>query len=76
MVRRIRFRHVEGGEVIESDLIQCKPEEWAGLPESHDPSWSTWIDERSVFALRLPLGWMLLGVGELDCGESARMDRS
>lgn len=37
---RVRFRHTDSGEVRETDLIICRPEEWPDRPESKDRAWS------------------------------------
>ena len=64
---RLRFRHLEDGEIRESDLIICLPSEWSDAPERHQPEWCAGISDVAeeldgsmgaaprhlVFALRL-----------------------
>ena len=40
---RVRFRHKECGEILESDLIICHPDEWQDAPERHQEEWSAGI---------------------------------
>jgi hypothetical protein len=51
---RFVFRHLLGGEVVETDLIESSLVEWADSKESADPRWSVFIKGRKVRALRLP----------------------
>lgn len=39
MAEMKRYRHVDDGEGLDTKVIVCKPEEWASLPQSSDPSW-------------------------------------
>lgn len=39
MAEMRRYRHVEGGEGLDTKVIVCTPEEWAKLPQANDPSW-------------------------------------
>lgn len=38
---RVRFRHTEAGEIKETELVLCRPDEWADSPESQQSEWST-----------------------------------
>lgn len=77
MVRHLRFRHIKGDEVVESDLITCFPGEWEALPEARDPSWAVWRGADLVCALRLPDALPVLGTRDFDrpgAGESRSID--
>jgi hypothetical protein len=52
---RFVFRHLLGGEVAETDLIESSLAEWLESKEQKDPAWSVSISGRKVRAVRLPL---------------------
>ena len=64
-MRRFVFRHVHGGEVLETDFIRAPLAEWEASPESKDPSWSVIRTGRFVRALRLPAARQLHASGAL-----------
>ena len=66
MAQMKRYRHVEDGEALDTKVIVCRPDEWAKLPQSSDPSWlaSTFSCGLCV-AVRRPVV-SLGGVAEID----------
>lgn len=55
-MRKIRFRHLVHGEVVEVDVILCRRDRWADQPESSDPAWgSAEVGRRLILAVRAPV---------------------
>ena len=42
---RMRFRHLEDGEIRESDLIVCLPSEWDDAPERQQAEWCAGVSD-------------------------------
>lgn len=41
---KVRFRHTDyDGQIVESDLLICLPEEWAQTPEKTTGEWSSGV---------------------------------
>jgi len=56
MVRRVRYRHLVDGVIVETDAVVCRPDEWTDQPESQSEEWSIHtFGRRLLVALRAPL---------------------
>lgn len=51
-MKRIRFRHIVSGEVVESELIIARTDRGETIPGGHDGEWSTTQEGPRLFALR------------------------
>lgn len=75
---RVRFRHVERGEITESDLIICHPDEWEGAPERSQNEWSSGTvdlsEELEALTLTTPALIFALKRGHLCQGEPAAFE--
>ncbi len=63
---KVRFRHNENGQIVETDLVICRPEEWAERPESRDQAWATGVinEDGEYDSLFLGPLWLALRLGE------------
>ena len=57
MARAKRYRHVDNGSIIETDVIVCDRDEWGSLPQSQDSAWlPAPFGRRLLVAVRVPKG--------------------
>jgi hypothetical protein len=55
-LRKIRFRHLVHGEVVETDVILCRRDRWAEQPEFKNPAWGAVnVGRRLVLAVQAPV---------------------